>query len=234
MKETAMQAKSAQGHRKRLVRKLYEFAQPAAPVAVREYILTTLDGQRCCLLHWILRESIALDCLSFSVVQLGENGEELETTEVTHSKEELPPAGEDRMFAPAWGIPVDDRCSAVRVQLHEVVSGPYVYRPTSSGVLVEYVTDTSWVYDKKALAKARLKPRIPMRVVSKLGWRTGGVWPIVFLALLVIAFVISYPYLIRIFPLESMIANAKSAVIQFGYMLRENVIKLILSILRLA
>ncbi len=180
------------------VRRVYEYAQPPAPVAVREYLLTRLEGERCCLLHWLLREDIRLDRMSFTLIQLDENGEELASSEITHEAGELPTVESGHLFAPPRAIPILPRCATVRVRLRELVSDVYLYRMTPTGVTVDYIADTAWVYDKKAPKKDKLKRRIPLRVTSKLGRRVRGVWPVALLGLLLVAWVISWPYLERV------------------------------------
>ncbi len=186
----------------RSIRRMYEFAQPEAPVTVTEYLLTTLDGRRCCLLRWLLREEIRIDRLTFSLAQLDEYGNELDASEMTYSHEELPPMSVGMHFVPEWAVPIRAQCVSVRVHLHEIVSkaeiGSYLYRVTPFGVTVDYTADHAWIYDPKAAKKDKLKKRESHRATSKLGRRLPGIWLMALLSLIVVALMICRPYLARI------------------------------------
>ncbi len=180
------------------IRRMYDLPQPAFPVALREYLLTSLDETRCCLLQWILQEDIAVDLMRYDLIQINEGGEEIETVEVVLRKEELPEMTVGTLFAPQWATPVSPRCVAIRVIMHEISSGNYLYRVSGDGVQVEYSASTAWVYDKKAGKKDKLKRKATFRADSKLGKRVRGIWPIAFLSMVVVGVVVSVPYLKRV------------------------------------
>ncbi len=185
------------------IRRVYEAYQPDAPVAVREYILTEHSGERCCLMSWILKADIAVDRFCFSILPIDENGMEGDAIEIAYSRDDLPPLSCGQSFTPPWAIPVPAYCTAIRVCLHEVASGDYLYRVTPAGVIMEYNAPIAWVYDRKAARRDGLGRRESLRVASKLGRPVRGLWPVALLALLVVAIVISWPYLARILPLDA-------------------------------
>ncbi len=179
----------------RSVRRDYEFPQPDAPVAVREYLLTTTDEGRLCLLRFALREDIPIDCLEFSIVELDADGGDLASVERTLAGDELPPMRPGELFTPPWAFPVSARCAAVRVLLHAVSSGDYRYRVTPTGISVDYAAEEAWVYDPRAERSAQAEE--PLHVRSLLGQRTRGLWPVAVAALLLLALIIASPYLER-------------------------------------
>ncbi len=186
----------------RAVRRQYDLPQAPAPLRVREYLMATVDGRRCCLLRWFLSENIPIDSMTFTFIQLGTVGEELESSEVTYTRAELPAVKGGETFIPAWGIPVTSHCVSVQIRLLRVVSGSYTYHIGGDEPVVDYRADEQWVYAPRAISKEKLTDRIPLRIRSKTGGRVRLLWPVPFLAVICMGITISLPYLLRLIPVE--------------------------------
>ncbi len=177
-------------------RQLYEFPQPNAPMLVREYLFTTLEGNRCCLLRWFMRDDIPVDSMTYVLVQLDARGDEVDTVELTHTALELPHIVGGQLFTPLWAIPVEPSCVSVRVYLKTVVSGAYVYHITPQDVRIDYEPpEENWTYNRKWERRDRVSDKKPLRVTSKRKGRMGGLGISAFLIVLLLCLVICFPYL---------------------------------------
>jgi hypothetical protein len=81
------------------------------------------------------------------------------------------------------------------VQILEVVSGRYTYRVKGTRVEAGYRPPEYWVYDKKPGRSDDLSDKIPLRVASKGRGRVRFVRPVAILAVILLLFLILYPYI---------------------------------------
>lgn len=182
------------------VRELYALPQPAGLVAVREYLLTEVDGCRVLILRWIKEAEFAIDSMTFEVTMLDAVGGELGRVTVTHLASDIPPAETGHILTPDRGISVDGGCMDIRVRLTEVRSGSYIYRPEGAGVTVDYTAEEPWRYDAHAGEHEGLTDSHPLRVRSKRSGKVRFLWPVALLTVLLIAGFVLYPYLSDLFP----------------------------------
>ncbi len=177
------------------LRGLYTQPQPDAPVAVREYLLCDVEGVHSLLLRWLKCTDLPVDSMTFEVIELDGDGEELGRSRVTHLGTDLPPMQTGKLFTPDRAIPVDGRCRDIRIRLLEITSGYYVYRMVQGNLTVDYDAPEAWTYDAAAGEREGLSDTVPLQVRSK--WRLAPpkIGLLVAAVLVLLVLLITYPYI---------------------------------------
>ena len=173
----------------------YTLPQPAGLLAVREYLLTDVEGERLLILRWVRETEVPVDAMTYEIVMLDAVGAELGRRTATHLAADIPPAEIGAVFTLKRGIPVDEGCRNIRIRITEVRSGSYVYRTSGSTVVTDYIPEEPWSYDPNAGNREKLTDRIPLRVRSKRMGRVHHLWPVALLIALLLAAVITLPAL---------------------------------------
>ena len=171
----------------------YTYPQPEGLVSVQDFLFTSVDGERCVLIRWAMEADFHVDRFTFELKQLDAAGECLGETTVTYEGMDIPPAASGELFVSDLGIPVTSRCSDIRVQLIELISGEFVYRVKGTLVEVDYRPEEAWLYDKRAGRKEKLKDKTSLRVYSKCRVRGKRRWFVTLLAVILLAVVIFFP-----------------------------------------
>lgn len=177
-----------------LAKEPYLLPQPEGLLRVKDLLFAEADGGRCVLLRWIMEADFPVDAMTFEVSQLDAADECMETVTLAYGREELADLRKGDLLIPSAGIPVDSRCAAVRVQVVEVASGRYIYRVKGTRVEAGYRPPEYWSYDKKPGRSDDLSDKIPLRVASKGRGRARFVRPAAVLAVILLLFLILYPY----------------------------------------
>ena len=178
-----------------LAKEPYLLPQPEGLLRVKDLLFAEADGVRCVLLRWIMEADFPVDTMIFELSQLDAADECMGTVTLTYGREELSGLRKGDLLTPLAGIPVDSRCAAVRVQVVEVSSGRYIYRVKGTRVEAGYRPPEYWAYDKKPGRSDDLPDKVPLRVASKGRGRARFVRPVAILAVLLMLFLILYPYI---------------------------------------
>ncbi len=183
----------------RAARKTYELPQPEAPVSATEYLITEIDGHRCCFVKWTKNIKARIDSMTYEVVSLDIDGAELGVHSVCVSGE-LIPSG--KVFSPNRAAQVYPQCHTVRIRICEVVAGAYTYIADGNKMRAEYSMPDKWVQDEKNAKKLSSKRKSRRAVYSKRGKnpRMLGVLTLIF-AVLIIVLVLS-PFLVRLLKID--------------------------------
>ncbi len=197
--------------RLKAIRRSYDFPQPEFPIGVKEYLLTTVSEQRCCVIRWINRLEHGMDSMTFELVELDIDGNELGDTVYTLDKGSITQVPTEDTFATNRVFPIDSKCAYVKVLFKNVVSGDYTYRMEPDGMEVDYrLEDNYWKYEEehprkpKPMRKTRKKHYKyqkkfkKRRVVSKRGMRVRLLRLFMIFTLLLILIVIISPLLAKI------------------------------------
>lgn len=177
-------------------KEVYAHPQPEGLLRVQDFLFAHHEGKRYVLLRWNPEADFKVDRFTFELQQLDPVGECLATETVTYRGMDLSALRPGEPFVPAHGIAVRDKCTDIRVQLTEVVSGEYVYRVKGTRVVVAYDSPTPWQYDPRSGRKEGLSDKVSLCVGSKRHGKVGFGWLMALLSVLLLILVIIFPYLL--------------------------------------
>ncbi len=176
----------------------YLLPQPEGVVRVQDYLFTEIEGTRCVLLRWVMEADFPVDSFTFVLTESDAAESDLGTTTVTCGRADVASVAKGAVFTPASAIPVGEKCTAVKIQLTEVVSGDYVYTVKGTRVEAGYRAPERWVYDKNPGREDGLSDKRLLRVVPKRRKNARFLWiPAVLTAILLILMILD-PYVTRL------------------------------------
>lgn len=185
------------------IQRTYNDRQPYAPLQIKEFLITTVKKERCCLLRWVKELEMDMDAVTFAMTQLDSHGNEIVTRVL--SLDQIPHCRQGSIFTPDHAFTVEANCTAVRVQILTMQAGKFIYHydhPDTAEPVVDYRTDEAWVYDATAVYKANLNEELTQRVRSKRSGRVRFLWVFAILTVMVLVGMIFKPYIAYLFPQE--------------------------------
>ncbi len=196
----------------------YDYPQPEGLLAVREYLLTTMENERLCLLRWIKEVDCELDRMQFELIQVDSNGAELARDLYKLDKDDIPAVEAGTLFSLPRALPIDARCASVRVRLLQVNSGAFTYRVQNNLVTVSYTVSEAWERDKKEEKRSKKKKKkrdaltnertvVPIRIKKIRFLRLAA-----FLTVILMAVAILDTYLDRVIPKEEIKAAIRETI----------------------
>ena len=121
----------------------YTYAQPSGFLSVKQYIFTSINGQKCLILRFSNDADYKMDTVDLTITQMDAHGNVLATTPVRLGIFLV--AG--KTAAIDRGIPVEERCVDFRVRIETVRSGDYVYRERGGIIVADYDAPSVWRVD---------------------------------------------------------------------------------------
>ncbi len=201
--------------RLKAVRRSYDFHQPEFPIGIKEYLLTNIEDQRCCIIRWVNKLDFPMDRLCFELIELDIDGDVLGRSKHTLGRADITPVPLEETFAADKAFPVHAKCAYVKVLPISISSGEYTYRMEPDGMEVDYrIEDNYWRYEEEHRRKPKPKRKTKKKkyryvrrykkrkIASKRGMRVRLLRLFVLLSLLLIAVVIISPLFEYIAPLK--------------------------------
>ncbi len=127
----------------------YELLQPDGPVALKEYILISIEKQRGCVFKFEKKEAINISSITFDIFELNNADEEIARHRYTVDSTEFKQRKKPSVFEPRLAVYIDQKCHAIKIQMVRVVSGSYVYTYEGNEVSVDYSMKDKWNPKKK-------------------------------------------------------------------------------------
>ncbi len=208
----------------KIVHRVYDLPQPEGPLAVKDYLLGTVEGERCCILRFIKKLDVLVTRITFEIIQLNAGGAEIGRTPYTLVSSGSHQEGVGETFAPNCAMPIDDACTAIKIKIVEVISGSYVYTAHNKNMCVDYRMEESMPSEGDNGSKKKVRAKYTVR--SKLGKRPRIIWLFAILVILMLSSTILRWYFVNIVPMEQM----RDAIILF----LENAAKFVVRALRSA
>ena len=175
----------------------YLLPQPQGVLRVQDYLFAEIEGTRCVLLRWVMEAEEPVDSFTFVLTELDASDNPLHTRTVTCGRADVAMVTKGSAFVPTDAIPVQEHCTAVKVQLTEVLSGNYAYCITGTRVEVVYRPPETWVYDKRPGKEDRLSDKRPLRVIRKRAVRPRFLWPAAILTAILMILMLVDAYIPR-------------------------------------
>ncbi len=175
----------------------YLLPQPEGVVRVQDYLFTEIQGTRCVLIRWVMEADFRVDSFAFELTELDVAENSLGTTAVTCGRADIGSAAKGTVFVPMEAVPVQEKCTAVKIRLTEVTSGNYVYGIKGTRVEPGYRAPERWTYDKRPGREDGLSDNRPLRVIRKRRSRVRFLWPVAVVTAILMLLMLLDPYVPR-------------------------------------
>lgn len=154
----------------------------AFPIEVKEYVFTRKDGQKCLLLRFLNQSRLTVTVLNFWLIQKNFYGEQISKEKISLEVN----CGNAKIFSPAFGLVVQDKCVDFDVEMISVFSGEY-----------EYISENGECFLKYQLNKEKVnisKKKVSCVQHSKLDNKVKFATAILVFAIFLIAFAVIWPF----------------------------------------